>query len=123
MVYGRRPGQPYAGNEAGTEVDHPAIDSRYVGVGVEHGNHYRRRKGEYQTVEGFGQDQLARSSPKNVPKIPVDMSRRASHIKENRPPGCSPRGPVFNYERETHATARNQNEFTHRDQARLCFVM
>jgi hypothetical protein len=34
MVYGRRPGQPYTGNEAGTEVDLHSIDSRHVGIGV-----------------------------------------------------------------------------------------
>ena len=32
----RLSGEPYAGNEAGTQVDHPSIDSRYVRVRVEH---------------------------------------------------------------------------------------
>ena len=38
MIHAARPGQPYTGNEAGTQVDHPLIDSRNVGIGVEHGN-------------------------------------------------------------------------------------
>jgi hypothetical protein len=29
------PGEPYAGNEAGTQIDHPSIDSREVRVWVE----------------------------------------------------------------------------------------
>jgi hypothetical protein len=32
MIYVRCPGQPYTGNEAGTQIDHPFINSRHVGV-------------------------------------------------------------------------------------------
>jgi hypothetical protein len=38
MIDGFLPGQPYAGNEARTQIDHPSIDSRHVRVWVEHGN-------------------------------------------------------------------------------------
>jgi hypothetical protein len=38
MIYVLLPGQSYAGNKAGTEVDHPVIDSWHVGIGVEHGD-------------------------------------------------------------------------------------
>ncbi len=38
MIYLFFPGQPYTGNEARTQIDHPSIDSRHVGVRVEHGN-------------------------------------------------------------------------------------
>ena len=38
MVYVRLPGQPYAGNKAGTQIDHPFVDSRNVRIWVEHGN-------------------------------------------------------------------------------------
>jgi hypothetical protein len=37
MIYVRLPGQPYASNKPGSEVDHPSIDSRHVSW-VEHGN-------------------------------------------------------------------------------------
>ena len=36
--YALLPGQPYAGDEAGTQIDHPFVDSRYVCVWVEHWN-------------------------------------------------------------------------------------
>ena len=31
------PGQPYAGDEAGTEIDHSTVDTGHVGVRVKHG--------------------------------------------------------------------------------------
>jgi len=30
------PGQPDAGNEAGTEIDHSTVDARHVGVWIKH---------------------------------------------------------------------------------------
>jgi hypothetical protein len=37
MIYLPLPGDPNAGDEAGTQIDHPSIDSRQVSVWVEHG--------------------------------------------------------------------------------------
>lgn len=45
MIYLRRPGQPYARNEAGSQVDHPFIDSRQMGVRVEHETSIGEEKG------------------------------------------------------------------------------
>ncbi len=44
MIYLLLPGKAYAGNEARTQVDHPLVDSRHVGVRVEHGNSISEEK-------------------------------------------------------------------------------
>jgi hypothetical protein len=45
------PGQPDTGNEAGSEIDHTLIDSRQVGVWVEHENSIGEDK--TKTIKGL----------------------------------------------------------------------
>ena len=52
MVYMRLPGQPYACNEAGSEIDHPLVDSRDVGAWVEHGNSIGEKKVNIYLLRG-----------------------------------------------------------------------